>query len=281
MIFLLFLLDGSILQCEPKFETLKIQTTYGEMKVPVKDIHSIKMGQHIPPSLNIDGAVDKLNSTLFKERDEATNYLINYGRFSKPVLEKRQKENTTDSVEQIKRIEEILRCLKDTTFPDPFDLVETKEMTIKGRIAQSDFGVKNVVLGEIKIPTWEISRVETIDKAVEDFDVQADNKWHQSIRVQRGNKLEIQAEGAVDLWPQGPGQYISRPKGYTTAGKNSPHMAGALIGRIGQDGQTFLIGESTSVEAARDGILELNIVQSPWNNNSTGSYKVRLRRLIR
>ena len=54
-------------------------------------------------------------------------------------------------------------------------------------------------------------------------------------------------------------------------------MAGTLLGRIGDSGKAFVIGESYEGIPEREGKLLLHIVASPWNNDSTGSYRVRIR----
>ena len=86
----------------------------------------------------------------------------------------------------------------------------------------------------------------------------------------------VACDGQIDLWPQGPGQYMTTPKGYTTAGKGSTYMAGALVGRVGENGRIFLIGERYDGAPSDEGRLFLQIVPSPWNNASTGSYHVRI-----
>jgi len=96
------------------------------------------------------------------------------------------------------------------------------------------------------------------------------------ITVDAAQRLAITSEGQVDLWPQGPGQYLAVPKGYNTAGKGGQFLAGALVGRIGENGKTFLIGERYDGTISDEGKLYLQIVPSPWNNASTGSYRVRV-----
>ena len=68
-------------------------------------------------------------------------------------------------------------------------------------------------------------------------------------------RLIVSGEGQVDLWPQGPGQYMTTPKGYTTAGKGSSHMAGSLVGRVGENGKIFFIGERYEGTPGEDGRL--------------------------
>ena len=53
-------------------------------------------------------------------------------------------------------------------------------------------------------------------------------------------------------------------------------MAGSLIGKIGENGKAFYIGDRFEGPATEEGKLYLQIVPSPWNNASTGTYRVRI-----
>jgi hypothetical protein len=89
-------------------------------------------------------------------------------------------------------------------------------------------------------------------------------------------RLLATADGQVDLWPQGPGQYVCGPKGYTTAGKGVSYMAGTLLGRIGENGKIFVMGERYDGTPGEEGRLYLHIVPSPWNNASSGTFQVHI-----
>jgi hypothetical protein len=80
--------------------------------------------------------------------------------------------------------------------------------------------------------------------------------------------------GQVDLWPQTPGQYMTGPAGYE-AGRPG-HLPGMLLGKIGENGKVFVIGERYDGTPGQDGKLFLHIVPSPWGNPSTGGYAVRV-----
>src|SRR5207253_9579263 len=103
------------------------------------------------------------------------------------------------------------------------------------------------------------------------------DQWLDSgIAVDGQQRIMVTSEGQVDLWPQGPGQYLAAPKGYNTAGKGGQFMAGALVGKIGEHGKAFYIGERYDGAANEEGKLYLQIVPSPWNNASAGQYRVRI-----
>ena len=72
---------------------------------------------------------------------------------------------------------------------------------------------------------------------------------------------------------------MSSPRGYNTPGpspQGTQFLAGALIGRVGEDGTPFLIGDRHELTTNRDGKLYLHIIPSPWGNASTGTYQVKI-----
>ena len=113
----------------------------------------------------------------------------------------------------------------------------------------------------------------------------AADQWMDSgIEVDGHAELAIVASGRVDLWQDGTGQYATGPNGYkANAGlvvmgnqmaRGTGFPGGALVGRIGEGTEAFLIGENYKGRAARRGKLYLHIAPSPWGNASVGTYKV-------
>jgi hypothetical protein len=68
-------------------------------------------------------------------------------------------------------------------------------------------------------------------------------------------------------------------KGQKIAGPISPQMyGGMLIGKIGEDGEPFVIGDRYDGNPEREGKLYLHIGPSPWNCPSAGNYEVKINR---
>ena len=53
---------------------------------------------------------------------------------------------------------------------------------------------------------------------------------------------------------------------------------GMLIGKIGESGQPFVIGEQFEGQVEAEGTLYLQIGPSPWGCDSTGAYEVKISR---
>jgi len=69
--------------------------------------------------------------------------------------------------------------------------------------------------------------------------------------------------------------YTATPKGYNTAGKGGQFMAGSLVAKIG-NGNAFFVGEKLDWAAGETGRLFLAVTPSPWNNASSGGYRVEV-----
>ena len=106
--------------------------------------------------------------------------------------------------------------------------------------------------------------------------------------------VAITAKGFVDVWPQQGGQYIVGPNGLQgrnmgmqaamVAGRkiagpiNGQIYGGALLAKIGEDGEPFTLGERYEGTPEASGKLYLHIGPSPWNAQSTGAYEVKIAR---
>lgn len=284
-----YLRDGSLLNVTALDTNLKLITKYGEQVIEFGDILDVNFGLHYPPGMEskVAGAISLLSSSVYREREDATRILLDGKHFAYPLLKKAAEgKNDLEADQRIKavlaRIKE--RCPSDLLSVRECDTVRTPEMTLVGRLTGSSLKVRSAHLGDLDLKFTDLKAIKgsgsssgqelTLDAAKHGS---RPDQWSQtSVFVHKGVQLAIKCEGQVDLWPSGPGQYMTTPKGYTTAGKGSTYMAGALVGRIGESGKTFLIGNTYQGAPEEEGMLHLLIVPSPWNNSSTGSYRVHI-----
>src|SRR5262249_15606201 len=102
------------------------------------------------------------------------------------------------------------------------------------------------------------------------------NQWMETaITLERGAPLKVTASGQVDLWPAEPGQYMTTAKGYGNA-RPPAFSAGSLVGKVGENGTPFLIGDRYDGKAAATGKLYRHVIPSQWGNASTGTYEVKV-----
>ena len=103
--------------------------------------------------------------------------------------------------------------------------------------------------------------------------------------LEQRSKLVVAASGQIDLFPQNGGgaQFLSTPKGNPNGGnvafvgKNRQRVQpGTLIGRVGEGGTPFVIGENYEGNPGGEGKLYLQITPSPWSADLSGSYQVKI-----
>lgn len=283
------LIDNSRLMVIILQKDVEVITKYGKQTVPFGDIRKIEFGFRCPPETEkeIRACIEGLKSSDFKERQVAQNRLSGkeIGHFAYPFV-KKISEGKGD-LESVRRAGAAVEKIRMKTSANLLNLKDrdvlwAKEFMITGKVQGVAFKARSL-LGEITIDFHNIcSIVINAEHRGEMVIIDAaqygslPEKWlGAGAEVYRNARLIVKAEGQVDLWPQGPGQYMTGPKGYSAAGKGSSFMAGALVGKIGKKGRIFLIGENYDDSPMEEGELFLRIVQSPWENpSSTGTYRV-------
>lgn len=281
--------DGSLVRMAILQENLEVMTKYGKLTIPIADIRRIEFGMHLPEGVGpkIQSAIRKMGSDVYKQREEAVKDLEEFEHFALPSLEKAARSG---DLEVAQRANAVRRRITDRVAPEHLrtkdhDTIQTVEFLVTGRIVSPTIKAYSVHFGELSLKLSDLRSVQ-LRGGKDEMEITVDatkygsatDQWMDSGTLVDANlRLVVRGEGQVDLWPQGPGQYMTGPKGYTTAGKGGTFMAGTLLGRIGTDGKAFVIGEQFEGIPAREGRLYLHIVPSPWNNVSAGNYRVKIR----
>lgn len=282
--------DGSRIKVSTEITDLEIRTRYGKLAVPINEIRRIEFGVHYPDGVKsrIEKAISLLGSPIYKERENAERELLYFGSLSYPLVAKsRMGKGVLLELEKQKRSNKILGMLK-TAYPESVkvsleDTISTNDSVLKGEVVTDGWKVNSPLLGDFSLRLFAIKEVHVLS-SLRDSEFELDaavhngSVWLTAKRINGfGEKLSIACEGKIDLWPQGNGQYVTTPKGYTSNGVKFAFPAGSIIGKIGENGTPFLIGERLDNINTKEMDLYLTIVPSPWNNASEGTYKVKLK----
>ena len=167
------------------------------------------------------------------------------------------------------------------------DTVVTTEFTIIGTISPKTFTVNNrygklvVELADIDNVSRKIEKEQKILRkalTVEGANVVPRQFKNSRIRLKRGQKVSIKAEGSVTLSPWGQ-QAVSTPDGSTQHGWHVQNQIpnGALVGRVG-DGPVFLVGSKLKFTAKKAGELQFGIGTHPshTHQNYPGQYELKI-----
>jgi hypothetical protein len=280
--------DGSIVRMTLMQENLEVETKYGKLTIPMSEIRRVEFGLHVPPDVNqqITQSIKRLASDVYKERDVASKDLVQAGYFAFPSL---QRASKSGDMEVAYRAVTLIKQISERTAPELLklreeDVIHTAEFTVIGKITSQTLKAHSPHFGEVALKLSELRTMHMRQQGGK-TDLIVDATKHGSaldqwcdtgVTLDAGQRIVLTAEGQVDLWPQGPGQYMAAPKGYNTAGKGGQFMAGALVGKVGENGKAFYIGERFDGSPGEEGRLYLLIVPSPWNNASTGQYRVHI-----
>ncbi len=290
--------NGSMVFMTILHEPIEVQTEFGKLTVPPRSIRSIEFGVHLPDGLDakLQILLKQLSSKNYRLRDAAVKELAALGSHAYPALqaaakEKDQPEAAQRALVAMKLIERKVPAKQLRLKPE--DVIRTTKFTIIGRILNASIKARAEYFGEVSLKPYQLHTIRCLEGAGE-TEVTVDaarygsahHQWLDTgIMVDSQLDLVIIASGQVDLWPQGPGQYMSGPGGMGAGARAQPGAVvangvavtgGMLVGRIGEDGAAFVIGDRYAGRPARVGKLYLHIGPSPWNNASTGSYRVRI-----
>jgi hypothetical protein len=280
--------DGSAVRVHILQASLDVQTKYGKLTIPLREVRRIDFGLHMSEAARqrIDAAVGQLGSGTYKVREQAMRELVGHGALALPALRRAGK---SDNAEVSHRAEKALDEIR-TKYPEEArrdrseDLIETKEFPVVGIILSPSIKARSPYFGEVELRLTELRQMR-FRGAAGDADMRIDAQKYGSAQdqwmdtgydVTPRSRLKIAAAGLVDLWPQTPGQYMSSPKGYGNTPQRGTALPGQLIGRIGASGTVFNIGEKYEAAPGEHGRLFLHIVPSPWNNAASGSYMVQV-----
>jgi hypothetical protein len=303
--------DDSTVRAALLDKSIEVTTRYGKLTVPVDEIRSIEFGLRIPAETakRIEGAVGRLNSEDYTQREAASAELLELRELAFPAVEQASRSS---EAEVARRAKEILKTLADTVPPEKLqppqhDTVVALDFTIVGRIEGPTlkartpyFGEASLKLAEVRALRRTASELETklsVDAARYGGPLE---EWMDTgIKVRAGAGLQVAAKGMVDLQPgagdpgtqvgpdglvrqmggrRGPGAAAAGPGGGRAPARPAIGMQvpGALLGRIGEYGKVFVIGSQYEGTAAGEGKLYLRIVPSPTNVESSGTYEVRV-----
>ncbi|MFO0851132.1 MAG: hypothetical protein U0871_21635 [Gemmataceae bacterium] len=290
--------DGGSLRVQVLDEAIVVATKYGKLTVPLADLRRVEFGFRYPPGAEakVAALVGRLGADAFRDREEAERQLVGLKELALPAV--RRAAKSTDP-EVARRAEAVARKLlavvpEDRQEARDFDVVETAEFTVRGRVEAAKLRVRSRQFGEAAVPVEQLRAIRGLaGGAAAEQTVDAARyarlnwaAWYDTgVDVTADGPLEVTAAGTVDQWPQEPGRYVCGPAGNGMAavpgpaGSGRTFPSGMLVGRIGPAGPAFPVGPShRAPRAGQSGRLYLIVAPSHWGNDTAnGGYKVTVR----
>lgn len=293
-----------------------VMTKYGKLSIPFTDIRRVELGFRYPDGIEakLTALIEKLGAPLFQDREDAEDELMKLKDFALPLLKsaaKREDEELSRrALDLVKRISKTAPA--DRLNAKDFDLVETAELTIRGRVELTAMKVRSKQFGETTLQLAEVKQFRALLAGTSSGEVTLDAAKHAKLNwsawmdtgidVNAELSLEIISTGTIDIWPQDAGKYMAGPQGNGSQAPNAPQIllqpqvnpnvpggfnpgfrgfvsSGSVVGRIGETGTPFLVGANFKrSKASASGRLYLLIAPSNWNNDDcSGSYKVKVK----
>jgi hypothetical protein len=289
-------LNGSTVRLRIQSEKLEIETIYGKLTVPMRDVRSIDFGSHMPEGYaeKIDAAVKRLAHSDFREREKAAALLVELGPYSYAAAVEATKAAEAEQATRAKGIVQKLHAKhpkKDLKIATD-DRVITPTLTINGKILAHTLKARADYFGVVELSLADMRTLKSLGMPSAELTVSIDagkyaaaGQWMAtSFQVDGKSNLVITAKGQVDLAPDQGGILVG-PNGVKATspfagkvGKAKATSGGLLVGKIGEDGDTFIIGDRYDNIPAQAGTLYLHINPSPYGSQAQGSYEVRVRK---
>jgi hypothetical protein len=278
--------DGSAVRMTLTQGTVEVTTKYGKLAIPADEVRRIEFGFRYP-----DGAEAKINDLVtqlgdgnYKRRETAMSELLAFREMAYPALKRATKSGDAETA---KRAGELIAKLEDRLPPEKlkfreYDLVNATDFTARGRIESKTLLGHTPYFGEVKLQVAEVRALRsvafggetTVQVDAAKYTDQAQTAWLDTdVELAGDTPIEVVASGTIRLYP-GNG-YEATPKGHASY-VTVTHPAGALLGKVGESGEAFLIGEKYTGTPKGSGKLYLRLAPSPWPNQAQGTFKVTI-----
>ncbi len=291
--------DGSTIAGKLDFTVIQLTTSYGMLTIPVDKILSFTPGLNSRKTLdkNIKELIEQVGSQQYNERELAKRELTDLGVAVRDEI--RSALATDKNASRIKELKAILEKIDEDALEADEDsrqvkvglvrrdTVATTKFTATGTISpnefriQSKFGQLTVKLADIQKATRPVQQVREITKSVTvsgQYIIQK-RQLSTKFKVKRGDRITIRASGQLTMSPWGSNNRSTPDGDSNQYGWYVPGIpGGALVGKIGSNGQPFKIGSKHTFTAKRSGVLYLAIGMHSGqaNSNFPGGYKAKI-----
>jgi transposase-like protein len=279
--------DGTVVRKALLRDGVVVVTRFGKLTVPAAEIRRIEFALHLPAEAarEVEGLVKQLGSDDYKLREAAGKRLVALGYRAYPALQTAARSPDKEVAARARAAAEQVRRevpAERLSLPEQ-DVVYTRDCVLAGRIEGEALKARTASLGKLSLRLAELrslhsAAVDRAEVAVEaaQFGAAA-GKWADSgVTVEAGAGLVLAASGRVDLMPAKAGQHVSGPVGYPARGSDAGYQAGTLLGRVGEEGEVFAVGQRYEGRSPRAGRLYLRIVPLAGGNGSAGAYQVKV-----
>jgi hypothetical protein len=295
--------DGSIYNGSISIKTVDLQTDYGKLTIPLKNVTSIEVGL-APDRSNkakLDNLITQLSNEVEETRKIAYDELLKIKASELYVLtDFLYSDKYTPSVDNLWTLDQVISEIKSKFYLDD-NLQEKDNISIDGQYLMGGiFTFPSIEIktefGALTIPKEKITKIEVTYvpstgsetakiinlPASKYISGNANGGWYRTgINVTKGQRISISATGEVTLASLSNAKY--NPNGasgvessYVGTGSTYPTY-GQLVYKIGETGQVYTAGAKFNGAMAETGMLYISIYETVYNAANTGSYNVNIK----
>ncbi len=294
--------DGSIYNGSISIKSVDLQTDYGKLAIPLKNVSSVEVG--LTPDKTNKAKLDNLCSQLSNEVEETRKIAYDELLKIKPaeiyvLQDYLYSDKYTPAVDNLYTLDQLISEVKSKLNLD--DNIQEKDIiSIDGQyIMGGIFTFPSVEIktefGALTIPKEKMSKIEvtyvpsTGNENSKIINLPAskyisgnpNGGWYRTgITVSKGQRITITAAGEVTLASLSNAKY--NPNG--AAGTEESYVAnstyptyGQLVYKIGDTGAATTAGAKFSGTMTSGGMLYISIYETVYNAANTGSYNVNIK----
>jgi hypothetical protein len=262
--------DGSMVRGELKdVENIVIKTAYGPLTVPISDMLRFERGDRVSErdAKELLEAVKDLDNDEFTKRTAAQYKLEGSSPSAIDVLKTARETASPEAKSRIDTILKKLTAKAQNKHMQSDDIVRTARFEAVGTITFETLKLKSR-LGDLTVKLEDIQSLRWLNrgenKTVTLEPNAAMGEWIDTgIDTAPGDKVAIAVSGTINPFNN---QEIG-PQGSDNWGNNGSFLMGAVVGKLGSNGEMFLIGAGKSWGTESKERLYVKI---HWNRSRTG-----------
>jgi hypothetical protein len=198
--------DDSVLKLTLRDKVILLNTTYGQLRIPVSNLRYIDFATRIPDTVTrqVDAAVANLGSSQFKVREAAGAELLDLRELSYPALLRAARHK---DLEVVRRAEALLKQLREAVPREQLefrkdDVVYTADSRITGRLEEEPLKAVTFQFGNVQLRLGQLRSLQFAGVAPDPGNL------HQ-LRGLIGKTFRFKVTGSVDGPVYGWGVYTS------------------------------------------------------------------------
>ena len=254
---------------------------------PADEVRRVEFGFRYPDGAEakVTELVAQLGDGNYKRRETAMTELLAFRELAYPAL---KRATRSGDAETAKRAAELVAKLEDKLPPEKlkfrdYDLVMATDFTARGRIESKSLSGHTPYFGEVRLQVAEVRALRSVairrgdDRSGGRRQVPRPGPHGLARHRHRTGRRHADRGGRVRDDPPVPRK---RERGHAEGPpelRDGDPPGRALLGKVGESGEVFLIGEKYTGTPKGSGKLYLaGLAPSPWPNQAQGTFKVTI-----